>query len=92
MRRLLASDGVYQHWQLHDHSGILHAGIDQLQSILETSEIRSIPDNSVWTLNVSPDSVYGANLNYSFDSFAVLTTASDFADWELRVVRQTIFR
>lgn len=90
MRRLLASNGIYQHWQPQDRPDLLEADITRLQSILTTSPTRPIPEGSVWTFNVAPDSTYGANLDFSFDSFALLTTASQFGQWSLQVINQTI--
>jgi hypothetical protein len=45
-----------------------------------------VPANSVWTFNVSPDSVYGDGCEFSFDTFGILTTAQSVDDWKLRVI------
>jgi hypothetical protein len=86
MNRLLASRGVFRHWQ--DAESALGSGssIDELAKHLETEAIRGVPPGSVWTFNVSPDSVYGEGNHYTFDAFGILTTAREFADWRLRVV------
>ena len=86
MNRLLASRGIFRHWQ--DAESVLGSGseIDDLAKRLETDAVRRVPPGSVWTFNVSPDSVYGEGNHYTFDSFGILTTTKDFADWRLRVV------
>jgi hypothetical protein len=90
MRRLLASRGVFRHWQAEDKLAALTASAVELEKNLEHSAERSIPDGSVWTFNVAPDSVYGEGCNYRFDTFGILKTQKQFADWRLRVVNQTI--
>ena len=92
MRRLRASSGVFRHWQDTDSSSLLNASDRQLQGKLETRAIRSIPDGSVWTFNVAPDSVYGQNCDYTFDAFGILTVNEDFEDWTLEVVNQTVVK
>jgi hypothetical protein len=86
MNRLLASRGIFRHWQ--DAESVLESGssIDELAKHLEAGAIRVVPPSSVWTFNVAPDSVYGEGNHYTFDSFGILKTAKDFADWRLRVV------
>jgi hypothetical protein len=90
MRRLIASRGIFRHWQAADSPALLNASVNKLSKVLESDEVRSIPPGSVWTFNVSPDSVYGQGCGYSFDSFGILTTARDFADWRLQVVNLPI--
>jgi hypothetical protein len=84
MNRLLASHGVFRHWQNDDTNAT--ATIPELAKLLETRASRPIPQGSVWTFNVAPDSVYGAGNHYTFDTFGILNTATNFADWKLRVV------
>jgi hypothetical protein len=86
MNRLLASHGIFRHWQ--DAESLLQFGssIAELSKRLETDAIRVVPSASVWTFNVSPDSVYGEGNHYTFDSFGILSTAKNFGDWRLRVV------
>ena len=86
MNRLLASHGIFRHWQ--EAESVLESGssIDELAKRLETEAIRVVPPSSVWTFNVAPDSVYGEGNHYTFDYFGILNTARDFADWRLRVV------
>ena len=90
MRRLLASRGVFRHWQAADSSALLNASISELAKVLETADVRSIPPDSVWTFNVSPDSVYGEGCGYAFDAFGILKVARNFADWRLQVVNLPI--
>ena len=52
---------------------------------LETAASRAIPDGSVWTLNVVPDSVYGVGCGFNFASFAVLRLGPSFGDWRIGV-------
>jgi len=86
MRRLVASHGVFQHWQSADSTALLDSPIAELAKHLDIASERSIPSSSVWTFNVSPDSIYGEGCNYTFDSFGILKTAPSFTDWKLRVV------
>jgi hypothetical protein len=86
MRRIIASRGVFRHWQDADSDALAEAPIDQLSKVLDHAESRSVPPGSVWTFNVAPDSVYGENCNYDFDTFGLLKVARDFSDWRLQVV------
>lgn len=86
MRRLIASRGVFRHWQTEDSPTLLKAGVKELSSLLDHSPERAVPIGSVWTFNVAPDSVYGEGCGYSFDSFGILKMAGNFADWRLKVV------
>jgi hypothetical protein len=86
MRRLKATRGVFRHWQEKDSLGILEADPSALMKLLESDEERRVPANSVWTFNVSPDSVYGDGCEFSFDTFGILTTAQSVDDWKLRVI------
>ncbi len=90
MRRLIASRGVFRHWQTSDSQALLNADIAELGAILEHEPVRPIPSGSVWTFNVSPDSVYGEECHYTFDTFGILKTAAEFADWRLQVVNVTV--
>jgi len=90
MRRLKASRGVFRHWQSTDSVPLLQAREPELEKCLENAEERSLPPGSVWTFNVSPDSVYGEGCNFHFDTFGILQTSQEFKDWRLRVVNQTI--
>jgi hypothetical protein len=90
MRRLIASRGVFRHWQAADSHALLDAPVGQLSKILERSEMRAIPSGSVWTFNVAPDSVYGERCGFTFDSFGILKLARNFADWRLQVVNVNV--
>ncbi len=85
MRRLMASRGVYRHWQDNDQASLLEAAPDLLTGRLETAAERAIPEGSVWTFNVSPDSMYGAGCGFSFGAFGELTPAETWESWRLRV-------
>lgn len=85
MRRLVVAKGLHRHWQDNDSVGLLNAGQPALQQKIETQELRSIPDGSVWTFNVSPDSVYGEGCGFAFDTFGILKTAEHFSEWRMTV-------
>lgn len=86
MRRLIASWGVFRHWQASDSLNRLDAAPAALANSLETSPVRALPDGSVWTFNVSPDSVYGAGCGFHFDTAGELVCAERWEDWRLRVL------
>lgn len=86
MNRIVASHGVFRHWQDAEAALRPASSLEELAGTLDTAAVRAVPPNSVWTFNVSPDSVYGEGNNYSFDAFGLLSTAKDFADWRLRVI------
>ena len=54
--------------------------------MIETKRQRPVPDRSVWTLNVAPDSLYGIGNSYAFDTIGILKTSRSFEDWRLEVV------
>ncbi len=81
MRRLMASRGAFRHWQ----EAAEPTGDRFEASTLETGVSRPIPEGSVWTLNVSPDSVYGQGNGFTFATVVILQTAPAFADWRLSV-------
>lgn len=86
MRRLVASRGVHRHWQSTDSPALLNATPSDLAERLERGTERPVRSGSVWTFNVGPDSAYGEGCGFSFDSFGILKTASDFSDWRIRIV------
>ncbi len=86
MNRLIASRGAFRHWQASDSLAKANENKEALRASIETASARRVPDASVWTLNVSPDSVYGAGNDYAFDTIGILSTADEFDDWRLRVV------
>lgn len=86
MRRLIAGRGIFRHWQTNDNQGALEETGEELAKRIETADSRSIPEGSVWTFNVAPDSVYGEGCGFSFDTFGILRTGPVFADWRVEVV------
>ncbi|HTD68221.1 MAG TPA: metallophosphoesterase [Candidatus Limnocylindria bacterium] len=86
MRRLVASRGVFRHWQDSDSPALLNVSVKKLATVLEQDGVRSIPPHSVWTFNVSPDSVYGEACGFDFDAFGILKIAGQISDWRLQVV------
>jgi hypothetical protein len=87
MNRLVESRGLFRHWQTTDSAQALEAAGPALN--LERGLERGIPEFSVWTFNVVPDSTYGIGNSYQFDTFAILRVAQSFNDWKVRVVNQT---
>ena len=85
MRRLVACRGTHRHWQERDNAALLNADPRQLETILESQPSRKLPDGSVFTLNVAPDSTYGIGCNFDFDTYVELDTAAEFTDWSLTV-------
>src|ERR1043165_3114456 len=49
MRRLIASGGVFRHWQTNDSVALRDAPVAKLSRILESDASRRIPSGSVWT-------------------------------------------
>jgi len=90
MRRLILGHGVYRHWQENDSIAFGQSEPPVLSQKIDMTEERKVTPYSVWTFNVVPDSVYGELLNYSFDTFGLLTTGKALEDWKLRVINQTI--
>ena len=82
MKRLLASNGVFRHWQ----EGEIAPGRTSPPAHLEKAAMRPIVDGGVYTFNVSPDSVYGKGCGYTFQTFGILTLAETFDDWRIEVV------
>jgi len=85
MRRLIAGRGVFRHWQETNDPLAVALSPAALAGKVETQATRSLPENSVWTLNVTPDSVYGIGCGFKFATFSVLQCAPRFADWRLTV-------
>jgi len=92
MRRLLASRGIFRHWQASDSPMLSAAPIPELAKVLEHEDERPVPTGSVWTFNVSPDSIYGEGCGYAFDAFGILKVATAFSEWRLQVVNITVER
>ncbi|MBN8247822.1 MAG: serine/threonine protein phosphatase [Verrucomicrobia bacterium] len=85
MRRLMASRGLFRHWQEPQSAAAALATPKDLATRLEAGPDRAIPEGSVWTLNVSPDSVYGIGCGFTTATFAVLQLAERFEDWRIAV-------
>lgn len=86
MNRLVASRGGFRHWQQSDGRRRSATRGAELKSVIETQSKRAVPDRSVWTFNVAPDSVYGVGNSYAFDTIGILHTAESFRDWRLEMV------
>lgn len=84
MSRILASRGVFRHWQSRDSKDILGAKISELAQRLEQDSEQTIPEGSVYTLNVSPDSIYGILCGYDFDTWASIKVNAEFSQWRVR--------
>ena len=87
MRRLVALDGAFRHWQDRDTTANEDDSVEKVRGRLRPEADRPIPDGSVWTFNVSPDSVYGLGCDFDFVTVGMLTLAPEFKDWRMRVLR-----
>ncbi len=85
MRRLVASRGLFRHWQETNSAAAQNTEATALEKAIETDASRTLPEGSVWTLNVSPDSVYGLGCSFNFATFGVLTLGARFEDWRIAV-------
>lgn len=84
MSRLVACGGVYRHWQANEDSS--HAGdsVETIRNRLKPGGTpQPLPNGSVWTLNVAPDSVYGMGCGFNFAAAAILNLAPEFEDWRI---------
>lgn len=91
MSRLVACDGAFCHWQPREALADAKQTVNEIRANLQPEEIRQIPDGSVWTFNVSPDSSYGRGCGFDFVTFGILTLAPEFQDWRMRVVKINVF-
>lgn len=85
MRRLVASQGAFRHWQEMATVAAQVAEPAALAKQIETVAERPLPEGSVWTLNVTPDSIYGQGCGFDFATATTLKLAPAFADWRLKV-------
>ena len=84
MSRLIACGGVFCHWQPNEDSSQAHQSVDEIRNSLKpTATPQPLTEGSVWTLNVSPDSVYGVGCGYDFTAAALLNLAPEFIDWRI---------
>ncbi|MBK1881678.1 metallophosphoesterase [Luteolibacter pohnpeiensis] len=91
MNRIVASGGLFRHWQEQHEEGNADLTPKELERKIETSPVRSIPDGSVWTFNVSADSVYGEGCHYDFGTFGIMSLKKSFSDWTMEVVKYDVF-
>ncbi len=91
MSRLVASDGVFRHWQENESTADAGKSVDAIRRHLHPEETRPIPDGSVWTFNVSPDSSYGVSCRCDFVTVGILKLAPAFKDWRMSVLRIHVF-
>ncbi len=91
MSRLVACDGVFRHWQENETTADAEKSVDALRRHLRPEETRSIPDGSVWTFNVAPDSIYGVGCRCDFVTVGMLKLAPAFKDWRMSVLRISVF-
>ncbi|MBC8001036.1 MAG: serine/threonine protein phosphatase [Opitutaceae bacterium] len=90
MRRLVASHGLFRHWQEPTSPNAALESASLLATKVERSETRALPDGSVWTFNVSPDSVYGTGCDFSFVTYGILQLGEQFSDWRMAVESLTV--
>lgn len=81
MERLIASKGLFRHWQEKEIASELDP-----PPPMESQAIRPIANGGVYTFNVSPDSRYGVGCEYNFHTYGILKLASNFANWRMEVV------
>lgn len=91
MSRLVASDGAFTHWHTKETKADAEKSVKEIRLLLKPEQDRPIPDGSVWTFNVTPDSVYGVGCGYDFATIGMLRMATAFADWRLKVLRINVF-
>lgn len=91
MRRLVAMDGAFRHWQDRDAIANADDTVKTIRDRLRPEADRPIPDGSVWTFNVSPDSVYGVGCGFDFVTVGMLTLAPEFSKWRMKVVKLKVF-
>ncbi len=85
MRRLVASRGLFRHWQETNSNEAQKAEPSLLAKRIELNPTRPLPEGSVWTLNVAPDSVYGLGCSFDFATFGVLSLGVRYEDWRITV-------
>lgn len=85
MRRLVASKGIFRHWQETSSPAARAAEVPALTTQIETNLTRALPQGSVWTLNVGADSVYGQGCGFQFGTFGLLTFGPRFEEWRLEI-------
>ena len=83
MARLVACGGVCRHWQDDEDSSHAGRSVEEIRKARAPGGPQPLPDGSVWTLNVSPDSVYGLGCGFDFAAAAVLSLAPDFQNWRI---------
>lgn len=91
MRRLVACDGVFRHWQENESTADAAKSVNEIRRHLRPEATRSIPDGSVWTFNIAPDSVYGVGCRCDFVTVGMLKLAPAFKDWRMSVLRMQVF-
>jgi hypothetical protein len=91
MNRMVACDGVFRHWQENESAADADKSVEAIRGHLRPEASRSIPDGSVWTFNVSPDSIYGVGSRYDFATVGMLKLAPAFKDWRMSVLRIQVF-
>lgn len=91
MRRLVAHDGIFRHWPGDETSANADDSVAQIRGRTRPEAERPIPDGSVWTFNVAPDSVYGVGCGFDFVTVGLLSVAPDFNKWRMKVLRLQVF-
>ncbi len=91
MRRLVAQDGAFRHWQEKEASANAGDSVEKIRGRLRAEAERPIPEGSVWTFNVSPDSAYGVGCGFDFVTAGLLTLGPEFSKWRMKVVKLKVF-
>jgi len=79
LQSMLRNNGLYSSWSRVQWSG------------QEGEEIYLLAAGPVWTLNVSPCSIYGVRYGYNYDTYAILTLNRRFRDWTIEPCNIEIF-
>ncbi len=60
-------------------------GVYALWQPYQKQLLRKMQDGLVWIFNVAPDSIYGTQAQFNFDTYAALTVAKKYQDWSLQI-------
>jgi hypothetical protein len=91
MNRVIASNGAFRHWQEPSLATGEQKTKVELGTVLDLAAKREIPEGSVWTFNVSPDSGYGEGCGFDFVTYGIMTIEKEFSAWRMQVVPTAVF-
>jgi len=79
VERMLQNNGLYNSWSNYQWSG------------REDDQLIVSHGRPVWTLNVSPCSVYGNTYRYNYDTYAILSFDDSYDNWLLEPHNVEVF-